>query len=568
VPVARPPDTVLAGAVLGAASAAAVDAGDFVLRLIGIGGPGPRPLARLCAGSPELAALVGELVRAEEASYPDAVFAEIVHQPEGRVANVVWRPVLRAYELAYLGASGAPREAQLEITDLLVSVERGRVVLRSRRLGREIIPRLTSAHDFSRRSLVVYRFLCALALQGTSSGRWSWGVLEDAKFLPRVRRGRIVLSRARWLLSGDELRELRDEASRAAALAALRTKHGLPRWIALADEDRELPVDLDDPVSADMFADRVKSRPGAVVHEMYPPPDALVAHGPEGRFVHELVVPFVRSEVRAAVGARGPADGERTFAPGSRWLYAKLYGGTANADRVLREVIAPMVQPGEPWFFVRYADPDPHLRVRFDGDPERRLRELRERLAAAGEPCWRIVLDTYEREVERYGGPRGIELAEQVFAADSDAVLAILAGDPDDERRWLLALRGIDRLLDDLGLPLADRMRLATTARDDFAAELGTSTWHQRRLGDKFRAFKDAIAAVLASDDFAARSARIRPLAAELSTLSRPLFDLARSFAHVHVNRLMPVAQRAHELVLYDLLRRHYAARLAREPAE
>ncbi len=23
------------------------------------------------------------------------------------------------------------------------------------------------------------------------------------------------------------------------------------------------------------------------------------------------------------------------------------------------------------WFFIRYADPDPHLRIRFHGDPER-----------------------------------------------------------------------------------------------------------------------------------------------------------------------------------------------------
>ena len=34
----------------------------------------------------------------------------------------------------------------------------------------------------------------------------------------------------------------------------------------------------------------------------------------------------------------------RTFAPGSEWLYAKLYTGTATADRVLRDVLAPLVR--------------------------------------------------------------------------------------------------------------------------------------------------------------------------------------------------------------------------------
>jgi thiopeptide-type bacteriocin biosynthesis protein len=553
-------DVVLAAAVLGAASGSAVDAGEFVLRLVGIAAPGPRPLARLCAASPEIGELVGELVRAERAANPDAVLAEVVHLPEGRMANIVWRPVLRDYEIAYLGASGAPRDAQLAIGDLVVAIDRGRVVLRSRRLGREIIPRLSSAHDATRRSLAVYRFLSALESQGQRPGVWSWGVLDDARFLPRVRRGRIVLSRARWLLDGGELRALRDEVTRPAALASLRTTRGLPRWIVLADEDRELPVDLDDAAAADMFADHVKSRPGAVVYELFPGPDALVAHGPEGRFVHELVVPFVRSEVHAPAAARVDDGGvARRFAPGSRWLYAKLYGGAAGADRVLRDVIAPLVTPGEPWFFLRHDDPDAHLRVRWHGDHEPRIRELRARLADAGEPCWRVAFDTYEREVERYGGARGIELAEQVFAADSDAVLAILADDPDDERRWLLALRGIDRLLDDLGI--ADKHQLVTIARDGYAAELGTSTAHLRRLGDKFRADKAAIEQALASDAFAARSERIRPLAPELHACARPVEELARSFVHMHVNRLLPVAQRAHELVLLDFLRRHYASR-------
>ncbi len=553
-------DVVLAVAVLGAASASAADAGDFVVRLVGVAAPGPRPLARLCGASAELGELVGELVRAEEQARPDAVLAEVVHLPEGRMANVVWRPVLRAYEIPYLGASGAPREAQLPIGDLVVSIDRGRVVLRSRRLGREVIPRLSSTHDATRRSLAVYRFLSALESQGQRPGVWSWGVLEDARFLPRVRRGRIVLSRARWLLDAGELRALRDEATRVAALAELRARRELPRWIVLAEEDRELPVDLDDAAAADMFCDAVKSRPGAVAYELMPGPDALVAHGPEGHFVHELVVPFVRGEPRVSGGTRVDDGGvARRFAPGSRWLFAKLYGGAAGADRVLRDVIAPLVTPGEPWFFVRYADPEAHLRVRWHGDPELKMRELRARLEAAGEPCWRVALDTYEREVERYGGLRGVELAEQVFAADSDAVLAILADDPDDERRWLLALRGIDRLLDDLAV--ADKRQLATIARDGFAAELGTSTVHLRRLGEKFRAHRPAIEHILASDaddPFAARSARIRPLAAELRTCAYPLDELARSFVHMHVNRMMPVAQRAHELVLLDFLRRHY----------
>ncbi|MGE5186501.1 MAG: lantibiotic dehydratase [Acidobacteriota bacterium] len=554
----RPPATVLVGAVLGAASPQAVDAGEFTLRMIGVGGPGPRPLARMCGESDELASLVRELIVAEDALVPDAVFAEIVHVPEGRAGNVVWRPVLRGHELVYLGASGAPRERQLPVTDLVVALAGNRVVLRSQALGREVIPRLTSAHDFTRHSLAIYRFLSAHAWQDGQPARWSWGVLEDAAFLPRVRHGRLVLARARWVLSRDEL---------AGGLPELRARRGLPRHLVLADDDRELPVDLDDAGSADMFADRVKRRPRAIVHEMFPAPDALVAHGPEGRYVHELVVPFVRSAPVERHRVPAPVAVERRFPPGSRWLYAKLYGGVAGADRVLRDVIAPMVRGGEAWFFVRYRDPDPHLRVRWcDREAGELIDELRSRLADAGEPCWRVVLDTYEREVERYGGPRGIELAEQVFAADSEAVLSLLAEDLDDDRRTLLALRGIDALLDDLGLSLADKLALVTAARDAYGEELGVATWHHKRLGELYRARKPALEEVLAADvpAFTERSSYVRPLVSELRACDRPIDDLARSFVHMHANRMLASAQRAQELVLCDLLRRHYAAVAAR----
>ena len=75
------------------------------------------------------------------------------------------------------------------------------------------------------------------------------------------------------------------------------------------------------------------------------------------------------------------------------------------------------------WFFVRYGDPDWHLRVRFHGEPARLHAEVLPALQAAAAPLlddgrvWRLQLDTYEREVERYGGPEGVALAERLFEA-------------------------------------------------------------------------------------------------------------------------------------------------------
>ncbi len=187
---------------------------------------------------------------------------------------------------------------------------------------------------------------------------------------------------------------------------------------------------------------------------MFPGPDRLCAQGPEGRFVHELILPFVRTHgagprllpqtppVRTAV--------RRVFPPGCEWLYAKLYTGTATADQVLREVVRPLTEAPQRsgavdrWFFIRYGDPDWHLRLRFHGDPKRPRLEVLHALEAAVVPLladgrlWRVQLDTYEREVERYGGGEGVRLAERLFHADSEAVLTAmddLTGDAGAEAR-------------------------------------------------------------------------------------------------------------------------------------
>jgi len=71
----------------------------------------------------------------------------------------------------------------------------------------------------------------------------------------------------------------------------------------------------------------------------------------------------------------------------------------------------------------------------------------------------------------------------------------------------------------------------------------------------------------------AARSAAHAPVLAELRAaeqrgqLTVPVADVVPSYIHIHVNRLIRSAQRAHELVRYDLLVRRYESQAARAKA-
>lgn len=111
----------------------------------------------------------------------------------------------------------------------------------------------------------------------------------------------------------------------------------------------------------------------------------------------------------------------------------------SDIDGALRAVLD--CNSGLKWFFVRYSENGPHLRLRFCVDNEQ-LSELREEI------CQRLVDWSarevpYVAEVERYGGASAILKCELVFDASSRLVVGQLSERqrPFDysERLWLAA---------------------------------------------------------------------------------------------------------------------------------
>lgn len=558
-----------------------------------LGPSGAQLLGRFCHGDPRLRQAVEAHLRAEEACAPGVVFAEVIHLPEGRVGNVLARPVLRDYELVLLGRSGAPRDHQLSVDELTVRLDGERIVLYSHRLGAEVRPRMATAHNAEWRGFGVYRFLVALQYDGVAGSlAWDWGALAKAPALPRVTAGRLVLARARWRLSAAEVGAV-SGATVGDGWAVLARDRGLPRELLIADGDNRLFVDTASAALTAAAAKTLRGRTEAVVEEVLP---TGVAAGPGGRFTQELIVPFLRHSAAAPAPApwRTPRK-QRTFGPGSEWLYLKVYTGTASADRVLADHLAPVLgrlrDSGvvDSWFFLRYHDPEHHLRLRLHGEPTALRDHAFSALTDALTPhldngtVSSVVLDTYHREVERYGGDEGIELAEQIHAADSVAVvevLGLLDGDDGPDARWKLCLYAMDRLLSDAGLDVSDRRDWARDGAARYRGEYPNAPRLDPGIGDRWRSERADLTALL--DDtaehpyeigrqvFRSRSEQLAPLLAELADRSRrglltqPLADLLHSVSHLNAVRLLRSAARTHELILLSLLDRHYTSQLAR----
>lgn len=591
-----------------AKSREALQQGDvrFVLHTA-VGPSGGLLLGRFCDGDPRLSAAVRQHLRHEEASEPEAIFAEVVHLPQGRAGNVLCRPILREYEIPYLGRSGAEMHRQIAGSDLLVSVAHDdRILLFSKTLQRRVIPRLTSAHTFQNPSLLpVYRFLCYLQGQYAMPAL-RWGPLSTLDDLPRVRLGRVVLFPRTWRLAEQEVRDLSAHSGVRAfeALQAWRRRRAAPRMFVVVQGDERLTVDCDNALSVNAFVHLLKRVKRGTVEEMLPAPDELWVTGPEGRYLHELVVPIrhrplpdVEALVRTTF-ADAPVEvppAMRRFSPGGDWLYFKMYASEAALDELLTTWLPGVVKRAEiasmisDWFFLRFADPETHLRVRLRGVAERLAAKVLPLIAREADDLvrsgtiWRFEFATYDREIERHGGPEGVDAAERIFHADSEAVLDLLPlfkGDGQNELRWRAALLGIHRLLLDCGLSNDERRTCLARLREPLRRPLHSWDDVRKQLALRFRAERQDLGAMCAATTFSdplmqsvaktldRRSARIVPIAHALrrsisaGNVRRRVSDVAETYVHMHVNRMMrSLPSDAYELVLYDLLLQLYGTR-------
>lgn len=568
-----------------ARSPADLDAGDFQVVLgPNLGAPSAgRTLGRFAdLLEPEASACFADLVAAEtHAGAAEPV--EVVYLPgNARSANVAIRPATTDHEIVLGCASGVPDDAVLPWDDLYVAVRGERVIVRSASLDAEIRP--TARHMLNAHTAPgICQFLDEVSRGGeaTLTG-FEWGPAESLPALPRVHIGRVVLAPARWLFGSAVAGRGRDRAAElpgfTAELAAWRTRWEPPSRVYVTSADNRLLLDLDRAGDVEQLHREAARRPGSAVKLEEALPDVTDAWlpGPGGGYITEIVVPMVRRPAPAGRmpalvrTARRPATpvavSDRTRIPGSDWLFVKLYGPRENENGLLTGVLGDLTEMidnsglARQWFFIRYADPEPHLRLRWQGDPDvllghvlPQVSDIAAALIERGE-LHRLVVDTYDRELERYGGPAGTDLCERIFHADSRAVRRLLAtpvGSGADLTE--LAAVSVDALLGGLGLDEAARLayyadQAAVASSDPSVGQVAGADYRVRKV--RLRALlgpgPTAGATQLdpsgdVADVLADRDADVRAVAAELDRLAGDGLELPRlypSVVHMHLNRL------------------------------
>lgn len=275
---------------------------------------------------------------------------------------------------------------------------------------------------------------------------------------------------------------------------------------------------------------------------------------------------------------------KRKFIPGSEWLYLKIYTGVKTADLILEEAVRPLVENFQEndfilkWFFIRYNDPKPHLRVRFrlnnTDDCHNILNKIDESLKEyieSGEIS-NIIFDTYNREMERYG-ENTIEEAETLFHTNSEFTLQCLHYD--DEEKIIVSLFYIDEILSKLNLSVEKKLNWIKAFNTAFKQEFNADKKLNSQLDKKYREFKSKYLDFLQSEEFSEERNYIISNIEEGNlvlqdiighdenhSLGISLQSFFQSMFHMNINRLFVSNQRLFEMVIYDYLLRCYKTQL------
>lgn len=547
------------------------------------GPPAAILLGRFACGSSELTDCLRRFI--EDAETPeDVIVAEFAHLPDGRVGNVILRPVLRQFEIPYLGASGADPASLLPPSDLEVFCRHGIVHLWSRTHGKEVLPRISNAHNNNNAlNVPLYRFIGALQRQSEPVFSWQWGpILDSLPFLPGVKYGKVTVARPRWRLYPTETTQL--ASSDDAQLATLLEKRGIPARVRLRQADNFLELNLECRLDRDLLreeARRHRSLECEAWDERLSSPVAVAG----SCHANEVVIPVRSAKPPRRIETPIAIDGRAAHSPGSEWLYASIYCGPTVADHWLAQSFPKWAADAQASgcrdpFFIRYLEGGTHIRLRVAGPVERLWGEVRQSLEASLAPLsesravTRLQYGTYFPELARYGGPDSLAACERIFAADSEVTARILteidSAKDREAARWQMGFRSLFHLLRAFNLDANTELSLLARYRDAYAKEFNIQASGRNALNAAYRAHRPFFDGVilettLESDRlFGCRTAAVGAGVSSDALNLSPRHNVIDSLLHMSANRLFPERARAHELAIFHVMHKSLESYLAR----
>ena len=287
-----------------------------------------------------------------------------------------------------------------------------------------------------------------------------------------------------------------------------------------------------------------------------------------------------------------PFGGDQVrYYPGDTWVYYKIYMGPMAVDDWLRGPFRDLLSnlddslEGYSYFFVRYMDPDFHIRLRIKLPVAKDFVKVianmyKALLVLQFGDMWKVEISTYTREMERYG--KNIDVFERAFGVDSifwiNVCQYIEDYDEFENIRWKLALSSMYHYYNDLMGSTDNWIPILEACIDSLQKEIKPTKSFLYQTDQKFRHHQDDLEKYISGERIAAlglgvffrnRSEGIKELFGDM-IVEKDFFNTSKGrqnitdLVHMSLNRGLRSKHRVQEFVLYRYLLKLVRASKAR----
>ena len=261
-------------------------------------------------------------------------------------------------------------------------------------------------------------------------------------YVPEIRYKNFVLSSRKWVISRKNL----DLTARFSfekfdkELKRFIFQYSVSRFVYIGQYDNRLVLDLQNYRCKRILYSSFIKEERISIWEYYEGCKHPVMYK-NNSYCCDLFIPLVRNQnnyIKNNVAMYIPDSHEKRLKIlFDEWISMKIYGANDRTDTFIARDISSLTYTLiknkiiDKFFFLRYRDSSNHIRIRFHGDSETLLKNysliqfwmknLLDRKITTN-----FIIDTYDRELERYGGENVIDSIETLFYSSSLSVIELL----------------------------------------------------------------------------------------------------------------------------------------------
>lgn len=540
-------------------------------------------LGRFTIASQDLEKFGHEIAAIEEQANPDILFFDIAYQAEKQVDNVNRRKQLYKNELPILTWSCDP--SPIHFDDILVAVRNTEIILWSKKHRKRMVPRIPSAYNYTRSDLAMYRFLCDLQHQHIKSDLnfKIQGFFPNLASYPRIRYKNVIISPAMWQVPEEFLRTDKNESQEERKLKLIKWLHkeDINFLFKAGNSDQTLCFDpnINEDRDAFLLYCRQNTQRNIYISEALISEEDSIKDGNGKNYAAQIIAHYSHSGTvyqsydALSYSKEKNQQVNNTIFPGGEWLYFEIYCHLSRSNDLLLNQLSFFLKDVKSyikkWFFIRYDDPKPHIRLRLQlkETPKAYLLISKLKLLLEQECLNGLISDiqikTYFRETERYGANR-MNLVEKLFSIDSKYVLYLLSKEKSTDQLYAITLTVMQKVIALCLNTINEQILFVKKMADQFSVELQLSPESFKKLNHHFQKLKentnlDITASAQFSGSYIKTFSQIFSTCTSDTELTKMLADLL----HMHINRLFHSDQRSHEAILYHYLLKVMLARRA-----